>query len=449
MTGEVNSSSSPSPQPPMALVESVRGACAARFGVGEGLEWGRLSGPGLRAAAEELQRAIGSLQHHQRLVLGLIDERKAFAAVGSRDAADWAAGQLGMSRRAASEGIEVGRRLEALPALAEKAEAGELSPEQVAPTVELAETATDAAWADTAPGMGVATLRRRAAKARRPGALDHATARAVRTFEAWTAGQELRFKGSVPVDDGARLLRAIERAMPERDKVNPQTLGQRQADGLVALASVRVADDADPDRATVVAVVELAAICDDDPRATAELETGEPLATETARRLVCDSRLSALVQDRAGRAVGVGTTARVVGPALRRALMVRDGHCRFGDCTARRFLHAHHIVHWPAPTVMSNLAMVCYSHHHALHEGGWDLVGDPFGELTAHHPDGRRSPVNLPQTVEDTAPVGHPPGRGADPELSELRWNTQPQGRGVRDVGEVEASEPSLFEDTG
>ena len=51
-------------------------------GSGEGLEWGRLSGPGLRAAAEELQRAIGSLQHHQRLVLGLIDERKAFAAVG-------------------------------------------------------------------------------------------------------------------------------------------------------------------------------------------------------------------------------------------------------------------------------------------------------------------------------------------------------------------------------
>ena len=88
--------------------------------------------------------------------------------------------------------------------------------------------------------------------------------------------------------------------MPERDPANPATLGQRQADGLLALASATVAADADPDRATVVAIVELAAICDDDPAATAELETGEPLATETARRLVCDSRLSVLVQDRDG-----------------------------------------------------------------------------------------------------------------------------------------------------
>jgi hypothetical protein len=353
-----------------------------------------------------------------------------------------------MSRRAATEGIEVAKKLEVLPALAEKAEAGELSPEQVAPAVELAQTATDAAWADTAPGMGVATLRRRAAKARRPGAVDHATARAVRSFDAWTAGQELRFKGSVPIDDGARLLKAIERAMPERDKAVPQTVGQRQADGLMALASVRVAADADPDRATVVAVVELAAICDDNPQATAELETGEPLATETARRLVCDSRLSVLVQDASGRAVGVGTTARVVGPALRRALMVRDGHCRFGDCTARRFLHAHHIVHWPAPTEMSNLAMVCYSHHHSLHEGGWNLTGDPLDQLTAVHADGRRSPANLPQTVEDAAPIGHPPDRREAREPTALR-SKEGRGRGRGDAGEGRASGPSLLDDTG
>jgi hypothetical protein len=213
----------------------------------------------------------------------------------------------------------------------------------------------------------------------------------------------LRFKGSVPVDDGAKLLKAIERSMPARDPQAPATLGQRQADGLLALASQRVAEDADPDRATVVVIAELAAICDDDPAATAELETGEPLATDTARRLVCDSRLSVLVQDRDGRAVGIGTTARTVTPALRRALSVRDGHCRFGDCTARRFLHGHHIVHWPAPTEMGNLALVCYQHHHSLHEGGWTLTGDPFGQLVATHPDGRRTRPNLPQTIEDTA----------------------------------------------
>jgi hypothetical protein len=391
------------------LVGAMRSVCAGRFGLDEHLEWGCLDGAGLRGAAEELQLAIGALQHQQRVVLGLIDERRAFAVVGSRDAADWAAGHLGLSRRAAAQGIDVARKLQAFPELAQKAESGELTPEQTTPALALAESAAangndsaGATWAINAPHIGVDALRRRAAKARRPGAADHAAARAARCFDAWTAGQELRFRGSVPIDDGARLLKAIERRLPERDPAHPATLGQRQADGLLALASATITADADPDRATVVAVVELAAICDDDPRATAELETGEPLATETARRLVCDSRLSVLVQDPAGRAVGLGTTARTVTPALRRALTARDGHCRFGDCTSRRFLHGHHIRHWPAPTEMGNLALVCYSHHHSLHEGGWHLTGDPEGALTAAHPDGRRSPPNLPRSLEDT-----------------------------------------------
>jgi hypothetical protein len=421
------------------LVDLVRGACSHRFGVGTpsqgSPEWGRLDGSGLRRAAQEVSRSIASLEQERRHILQLIDERGAFAAEGSRDAADWAASRLGMSRQAAVGQLDLARQLDDLPVLAEKAARGELSSDQAGPAAQLAGAArqhgdadADRTWATNAPGMGVDALRRRAGKARRPGAADHADARRVRVFESWRAGQELRFRGSVPIDSGAVLLKAIERSMPERDPANPATLGQRQADGLLALASVTVADDADPDRATVIAIVELAAICDDDPQATAELETGEPLATDTARRLVCDSRLSVLVQDKAGRAVGLGTTARTVTPALRRALVVRDGHCRFGDCTSRRFLHGHHITHWPAPTVMSNLAMVCYSHHHALHEGGWHLVGDPAGELIAVHHDGRRSPPNLPQCLDTadldttvTPPPGAPPtsppspGRPPDP----------------------------------
>jgi hypothetical protein len=426
-----------------AFVADLLGVCAGRFGLDGDLEWGRLDGRGLRTAAQELGRAIGVLQHQQRLVLCLIDERKAYTADGSRDAADWAAGRLGVSRRAAADEMEVGRRLGALPALAAAAAAGELTSEQAKPVVAVADPATDAAWADAAPSMGVGSLRRRAAKARRPAAADHAAARAARIFESWTAGQELRFKGTVPVDDGARLLKAIERSMPARDPQHPATLGQRHADGLLALASTVVADDADPDRATVVLIAELAAVCDDDPTATAELETSEPVATDTARRLICDSRLSVLVQDRDGRAVGIGSTARTVPPALRRALMVRDRRCRFGDCTARRFLHAHHIEHWPAPTQMSNLALVCYQHHHALHEGAWNLTGDPSAQLTAVHPDGRRSPPNWPQL--DTHTLGPP----ADPAA---RAGPPAVVSGLGAVGadpavETGETEPTLFDD--
>jgi hypothetical protein len=437
-----------------AFVAGLLTVCADRFGLDDGgLEWGRLDGRGLRTAAEELGRAIAALAHQQRRVLCLIDERKAYTADGSRDAADWAAGRLGVSRRAAVDEIEVARRLESLPALAAAAAAGELSPEQAKPAVAVADAATDAAWADAAPTMGVGSLQRRAGRARRPAAADHTAARAARIFESWTTGQELRFKGSVPVDDGAKLLKAIERSMPARDPQHPATLGQRHADGLLALASTTVAEDADPDRATVVLVAELAAVCDDDPTATAELETAEPLATETARRLICDSRLSVLVQDRDGRPVGIGSTARTVPPALRRALIVRDGRCRFGDCTARRFLHAHHIEHWPAPTQMSNLALVCYQHHHALHEGAWNLTGDPHSQLTAVHPDGRTSPPNWPH--HHPRALGPPDENGRSGTAAPAATGSPPttQDGPVRSPGAVprsrsedeDAARPSLF----
>ena len=47
---------------------------------------------------------------------------------------------LGMSRRAANDGLEVAKKLTELPNLAGKAAAGELSVEQAKPVVALAET---------------------------------------------------------------------------------------------------------------------------------------------------------------------------------------------------------------------------------------------------------------------------------------------------------------------
>jgi hypothetical protein len=374
-------------------VTPVRAVVGDLLGVGPDLEWGRLDAEGLRGAVRSVRTAISALEHQERLLLAQIAERRAFTVDGSRDVADWSAANLGISRRKANDQVRLAGQLADMPRLAHSAAEGRLSSEQAKPAAELARAAgTDAGWAAQAPHLPVGTLDRAATKQRRPTVADRRAAQSTRHFRAWEDGLELRFRGSVPSDDGARLLAAIERAMPPRD---PRTEGsvtpdQRRADGLVALARATLGADTDVDRATVVAVVELAAVCDDDPTATAELETGQPLATETARRLLCDGRLQVVVQDRDGVAVGVGTTARVVTPAMRRALMRRDGRCRFGDCTSTRFLEAHHIVAWPSPTTMGNLAMICWHHHHAIHEGGWTLSGAPNGRLEAVHATGAR-----------------------------------------------------------
>jgi Domain of unknown function (DUF222)/HNH endonuclease len=95
----------------------------------------------------------------------------------------------------------------------------------------------------------------------------------------------------------------------------------------------------------------------------------------------------------------VGRTTRVVSPAQRHALVVRDGGCAFADCDRPPgWCEAHHLVHWlhGGPTDLPNLALVCRAHHRAVHEGGWRLHRDPDGRLTAtppHRPHRRQPPA--------------------------------------------------------
>jgi Domain of unknown function (DUF222)/HNH endonuclease len=85
----------------------------------------------------------------------------------------------------------------------------------------------------------------------------------------------------------------------------------------------------------------------------------------------------------------VGRTSRVVQPAQRAALVVRDGGCGFPGCDRPQgWCEAHHLRHWlhGGPTDLSNLALLCRTHHRAVHEGGWRLARDPDGRLAATPP---------------------------------------------------------------
>ena len=82
----------------------------------------------------------------------------------------------------------------------------------------------------------------------------------------------------------------------------------------------------------------------------------------------------------------VGQATRVVSPAQRTALAVRDRGCVFPDCDRPlAWCDAHHLWHWMdgGPTDLENLAMVCRAHHRTVHEGGWQLTRDPGGRFTA------------------------------------------------------------------
>jgi len=92
----------------------------------------------------------------------------------------------------------------------------------------------------------------------------------------------------------------------------------------------------------------------------------------------------------------VGRTTRVVSPAQRTALAVRDGGCGFPGCDRPlAWCEAHHLVHWldggptdldGGPTDLDNPVLLCRAHHRAVHAGGWRLQRQPDGRLTATPP---------------------------------------------------------------
>ncbi len=113
-----------------------------------------------------------------------------------------------------------------------------------------------------------------------------------------------------------------------------------------------------------------------------------------------------------GAPLSVGRRTRAIPPAIRRALVARDGRCQFPGCERRRFVDAHHIHHWArgGDTGLDNLVLLCRHHHRAVHEGGVSIER-PESSRPSHRfirADGAEIPAS---------PVPPVPARGRPPSL--------------------------------
>jgi hypothetical protein len=105
-------------------------------------------------------------------------------------------------------------------------------------------------------------------------------------------------------------------------------------------------------------------------------DLGIDLDVSAVRRLCCDAEIIPVVLGSASEVLDVGRLARLVTPAIWRALVARDQHCRFPGCNRPPLMcHAHHVVHWAdgGPTSLANLVLLCGHHHRLMHASPWEV----------------------------------------------------------------------------
>ena len=204
------------------------------------------------------------------------------------------------------------------------------------------------------------------------------------------ADGSLVIRGRLPAEMGALFKRALEAAedslpIPKNvpagtfsDADDQHRIRKRRIEALATLAESFLAtgprDLSGGDRNQIVVHVDAETI-QHRGAGRCELERGPSIAAETARRLACDSSVVRILENEKGEPLDVGRKTRMIPPAIRRALNVRDKGCRFPGCTFKRYVDGHHVKHWAngGETKLSNLVTLCRFHHRLVHEGGVEI----------------------------------------------------------------------------
>jgi hypothetical protein len=366
------------------------GVATRRHDDGSGLGDDRGLPPDPARLVAAIDAANAAVACAQRELLHLIGEAKQLDDLwrddGARDLAHWLSIRYGVSAWKASRWIAAAEALPGLPATDRALAAGELGLDKAVELTRFAAPETEAMLLRWAQEVSVATVRRRAERARRPDREEIAGDERARRLEWWWTedARRLGIAGELPAAAGAVVVRALERtlervpALPGEE--GPVGIEARRADALVAVCSASLAGDPDADRATVVlhASLDRAGQLDQ-----AELEGATAVARPVAERLACDARLEVVLEDASGEAVALGRARRDPSAAMIRQLRYRDRGCRFPGCGTNAFTQAHHVVWWSkgGRTELRNLVLVCTFHHRLVHEHGWVIHRTAAGEL--------------------------------------------------------------------
>ncbi|MDQ1430471.1 MAG: hypothetical protein QOF40_1073 [Actinomycetota bacterium] len=362
-------------------------------------------------AAAHAERAHADLVR----VIGVWNARAAWAEDGSLSAAAWLSANTAMTRVTAVRMCATARLVHAHEQTAKALEAGDVTVahvEVLASAVrrreelypEHEETLINTASTLSPDDLVRAARRWRSLADDELAAIDAASSHEQRYLHVSPTMGGGKIDGFLDPTATATLIEALDARVPPdpADSLEPpRALSVRRADALLMLAEQSLHDPEGGGRAepsinlTMDLDTLLGDVTTDLCDARCDLEHYGPVGRAIAMRLACDAKVARIVMRGKTRVLDLGRSTRVVSPALRKAVMLRDERCQFGRCRApAKWCDVHHVVHWldGGETNEDNLVLLCRRHHAATHEGGWRLTRGPDGIVTTHreHPQRHR-----------------------------------------------------------
>lgn len=374
-----------------------------------------LDGPAAAAARRVLRLVGDQVQVASATLLAAVEADGRWAAGGAdRTVAGWAARREGVAFGAARRELTLGRALADLPVAREAVVSGQIT---AGHADAIAEVGTSSAqrraaltgpeadrneaflveqarllpvdefrkvarrWAVAVDGAAAerehtdAVLRESLVLARRrdglalSGFLTHEHGAVLETALRSVAGVPSRDDERTPDQRRAAALTDLSRLVLDRGLSGQGAQVRPHLSVLVPFETLtRLADDAAGDAAD-------APDSADDSRPSrllppAELESGEPLPASVLARIACDSEITRVVFGPTGQVLDVGQTERTYSKELRRAVIVRDRHCRYPTCTAPPPLGEVHHIRWfcrGGVTSVENGILLCWYHHELVH----------------------------------------------------------------------------------
>jgi len=366
----------------------------------------------------ELHRALEQLEAERLRRLADIERRGVYARDGYLSAAPWLVSKHGVSWGTARADVRVARAIEEMAKTKAALDAGDVSLSAVK-VLAFAREADPDAFADGEARLvqaarvhsvgdlqKVATYWRQRVEREQLLEADERVRVRRRLHASVTFGGMVRLDGDLDPESGETLLTALHAVLDaepgSRTGEDDRTQPQRRADAITEICRQWLDR---PDRPTVagerpdVTVTVPIGVLSSEGVDGVELDHAGPVGLQTARRIACDASVRRVVLSGRSEPLDVGRSTPVIPPWMRRAVFLRDQHCRLPGCDRpKTWCDAHHAVHWAdgGETALPNLMLLCRRHHRLVHErGGFSLVLED-GRPVFRRPDG--------SVLEDRAP---------------------------------------------